>query len=47
MKYNLQPEVAKAVLQELKRRIDAAPEILGRDKTFFANQVNVVFGYAP
>ena len=47
MKDNLQPEVAKAVLQELKRRIDAAPEILGRDKTFFANQVNAVFGYTP
>jgi Domain of unknown function (DUF4157) len=47
MKDLLHPEVAKAVLKELKRRVDAHPEILARDKKFFVDQVAKVFGYTP
>ncbi|MEW6732879.1 MAG: DUF4157 domain-containing protein [Acidobacteriota bacterium] len=45
MKDALEPEVAKAVLQELKRRIDKATEILDRDKKYFQEQVKLIFGY--
>jgi hypothetical protein len=47
IKDGLDPEVAKAVLTELKRRVDASPNILARDKKFFAEQVKAVFGYIP
>jgi uncharacterized protein DUF4157 len=39
----LHPEVAKAVLKELKRRVDANPQILQRDKDFFVAKVKEVF----
>jgi hypothetical protein len=45
MKKNLAPDVAKAVLVEMKKRVDANPNILDRDKKFFAEQVKAVFGY--
>jgi hypothetical protein len=44
MKDALHPEVALAVLKELKRRVDANDQILQRDKDFFVQQVKVVFG---
>lgn len=47
MKDVLHPDVAKAVLKELKRRIDASPDILPRDKKYFEDQVKVIFGYLP
>lgn len=47
MKDALQPEVARAVLKELKRRIDASPEILERDKKYFEAQVQAIFAYTP
>ena len=46
MKDVLQPDVAKAVLIELKRRIDASPEILQRDKDYYVAQVKAIFGYS-
>jgi hypothetical protein len=42
----LAPDVAKAVLIELKRRVDASPDILQRDKDYFVAQVKAVFGYS-
>jgi hypothetical protein len=45
MKNALAPEVAKAVLQELKRRVDASSTILERDKKYFVEEVKKVFGY--
>jgi len=42
----LHPEVAKAVLMELKRRIDANDQILQRDKDFFVTKVKEVFGFS-
>jgi hypothetical protein len=47
LKKNLHPEVAKAVVADLKRRVDASPNILERDKKFFAEQVKIVFGAMP
>ncbi len=47
MKDALQPEVAKAVLKELRRRVDGHPEILERDKKYFVDQVKVIFGHEP
>ncbi|MFL5589414.1 MAG: DUF4157 domain-containing protein [Ktedonobacteraceae bacterium] len=44
MKEFLAPEVAKAVLRELKRRIDSNNEILPRDKSYFVDQVKKMFG---
>jgi hypothetical protein len=41
----LQPEVAKAVLKELKRRVDANDQILQRDKDFLVAKVKQIFGY--
>lgn len=43
----LHPDVAKAVLKELRRRVDAHPEILARDKAYFVDEVKKVFGYEP
>jgi hypothetical protein len=45
MKDALAPEVAKAVLLELKRRVDANDQILKRDKDFFVAKVKEVFKY--
>ena len=47
LKKNLHPEVAKAVVADLKRRVDASRNILERDKNFFAEQIKIVFGAAP
>ena len=47
IKGGLDPTVARAVLTELKRRVDASPNILARDKEFFAEKVKEVFGYVP
>ncbi len=44
MKEFLAPEVAVAVLKELKRRVDSSSEILPRDKSYFADQVKKIFG---
>ncbi|WP_431272988.1 hypothetical protein ACQ858_12090 [Variovorax ureilyticus] len=44
MKDVLHPDVALAVLKELKRRVDANPEILQRDKDFFVLKVKEVMG---
>lgn len=41
----LEPTVAKAVLKELKRRVDANAQILQRDKDFYVAKVKEVFGY--
>jgi hypothetical protein len=41
----LQPEVAKAVLKELKSRIDKNDQILQRDKDFFVAKVKEIFKY--
>lgn len=41
----LAPEVAKAALMELKRRIDQNDQILQRDKDFFLAKVKEIFGY--
>jgi hypothetical protein len=46
MKDALHPDVAKAVLVELKRRIDENDQILKRDKDFFLAQVKKIFGYS-
>lgn len=43
MKEVLDPEVALAVLKELKRRVDANDQILPRDKKFFVDKVKEVF----
>ena len=45
MKDALHPEVANAVLLELKRRVNANPQILPRDKDFYVAKVKEVFGY--
>ena len=45
MKDALHPEVAKAVLVELKRRMDANGQILERDKAFYLAKVKEIFGY--
>ena len=45
IKDSLHPDVARAVLVELKKRIDANPEILDRDKKYFLAQVKLEFGY--
>jgi hypothetical protein len=45
MKNVLAPEVARAVLVELKRRIDENDEILARDKKFYLDKVKEVFGF--
>ncbi len=42
----LHPDVAKAVLVELKRRIDQNDQILQRDKDFFLAKVKEIFGYS-
>jgi len=42
----LQPEVARAVLNELKRRVFANDQILARDKKFFLDKVKEIFGYS-
>jgi hypothetical protein len=47
IKDGMDPEVAKAVVTELKKRVDASPNILERDKKIFAEQVKKVFGYVP
>jgi hypothetical protein len=41
----LHPEVALAVLKELKRRVDENDQILKRDKDFYVAKVKEVFGY--
>jgi hypothetical protein len=46
MKDALHPEVAKAVLMELKRRIEENDQILQRDKDFFLTKVKEIFGYS-
>lgn len=43
MKDVFHPEVALAVLQELKRRIDANDQILQRDKDFYVKKVEEIF----
>jgi hypothetical protein len=40
----LQPEVALAVLKELKRRVDENDQILKRDKDFYVTKVKEIFG---
>jgi hypothetical protein len=45
MKDVLHPEVAQAVLKELKRRVDKNDQILQRDKDFFVAKVKEIFGY--
>lgn len=45
MKDAFHPEVAKAVLKELKRRIDKSPKILARDKKYYVDQVKKIFKY--
>ncbi|MEZ5351530.1 MAG: DUF4157 domain-containing protein [Bryobacteraceae bacterium] len=45
MKDTLEPEVAKAVLKELKKRVDANKQILQRDKDFLVEKVKEVFKY--
>jgi len=47
LKKNLGPEVAKAVVAHLKQRVDASPNLLERDKKFFAEQVKKIFGDLP
>jgi hypothetical protein len=47
MKDVLAPDVAKAVLKQLRAKIDAHPEILPRDRKWFVEQVKIVFGYEP
>jgi hypothetical protein len=44
IKNALAPEVAKAVLKELKRRVDANDQILKRDKDFFVAKVKEIIG---
>lgn len=44
MKDVLHPDVARAVLKELKRRVDANDEILQRDKDFFVLKVKEIMG---
>ena len=44
MKDVLAPEVATAVLQELKRRVDANDQILQRDKDYFVARVKAIIG---
>jgi hypothetical protein len=39
----LHPEVALAVLKELKRRVDANDQILQRDKDFYVTKVEEIF----
>ncbi len=39
------PEVAKAVLKVLKKRVAGSTEILARDKKYFLDQVKKIFGY--
>jgi hypothetical protein len=43
MKEVLHPEVALAVLRELKRRVDENDQILQRDKDFFVKKVEEIF----
>ena len=44
MKDALHPDVAKAVLRELKRRVDGNAQILQRDKDFFVQKVKEIMG---
>jgi hypothetical protein len=44
MKDALHPDVANAVLKELKRRVDANDQILQRDKDFFVQKVKDIMG---
>jgi hypothetical protein len=45
MKKALHPEVALAVLRELKRRVDANDQILERDKKYFVSRVKAILGH--
>jgi hypothetical protein len=38
-------EVAKAILIELKKKVDASTEILDRDKQYFVQQVKAILGF--
>jgi Domain of unknown function (DUF4157) len=38
-------EVAKAILLELKKKVDASTEILDRDKQYFVRQVKAILGF--
>lgn len=46
MKDALHPQVARAVLAELARRINENDQILARDKDYFRSEVKKVFGYS-
>jgi len=45
MKDVLHPDVALAVLKELKRRVDANNQILQRDKDYFVERVKAILGF--
>lgn len=47
IKSRLDPQVAKAVVKELRKRIQKSSEILDRDKKFFDEQVKKIFGSIP
>ena len=45
MKEVLHPEVALAVLKQLKRRVDENDQILKRDKDYFVARVKAILGF--
>jgi hypothetical protein len=45
IKTGFPPEVAKAILIELKKKVDASTEILDRDKQYFVQQIKAILGF--